>query len=96
MTLPRFTPASPKLRPTAFDHEDYIFELKMDGFRALAYVGEDETRLVSRRGNTYKSFTELACAIHLDLDCQAVLDGEIVILDDPAAILRITSAPRTR
>jgi hypothetical protein len=23
------------LRPTAFDHDDYIFELKTDGFRSL-------------------------------------------------------------
>jgi len=60
---------------TAFDHDDYIFELKMDGFRALAYVGEHETRLVSRKGNVYKRFPELACAIHIDLDSQAVIDG---------------------
>jgi ATP-dependent DNA ligase len=51
LPLPQFTPASPRLRPTAFDHEDYIFELKMDGFRALAHVGPDETRLVSRKVN---------------------------------------------
>lgn len=29
----------------AFDHEDFIFELKMDGFRALAYVDEHEKGL---------------------------------------------------
>jgi len=33
---PQFSPASPTLRPAAFDHDDFIFELKMDGFRALA------------------------------------------------------------
>jgi len=41
----------------------------MDGFRALAYAGEHEARLASR------------AAIHIDLDCQAVPDGEIAILD---------------
>jgi bifunctional non-homologous end joining protein LigD len=65
-----------------FDHGDYIFELKMDGFRALAHVGPDETRLVSRRGNVYKRYTELAAAIHIELDCEGVLDGEIVCLDE--------------
>ena len=30
----------------------------MDGFRALAYVGDGQTRLVSRRGNAYKSFAD--------------------------------------
>jgi bifunctional non-homologous end joining protein LigD len=67
--------------PEAFDHDDFVFELKMDGFRALAHVGEHETRLVSHKGHTYKSFLELCAAIHLDLDCEAVLDGEIVCLD---------------
>jgi bifunctional non-homologous end joining protein LigD len=67
--------------PEAFDHDDFLFELKMDGFRALAHVGPDETRLVSRRGHVYKRFTELAAAIHIELDCEAVLDGEIVCLD---------------
>jgi ATP-dependent DNA ligase len=38
--------------------------------------------LVSRRGNVYKRFTELAAAIHIQLDCEAVLDGEIVCLDE--------------
>ena len=68
-------------RPEPFDHDGYIFELKMDGFRALAHVGLDETRLVSRRGNVYKSFPDLCAAIHIEMDCEAVLDGEIVCLD---------------
>jgi bifunctional non-homologous end joining protein LigD len=81
LPLPPFTPAAPANIRDAFDHEDYIFELKMDGFRALAHVGPDETRLVSRRRNVYKRFTELAAAIHIELDCEAVFDGEIVCLD---------------
>ena len=51
----------------------------MDGFRALAHVGEGETRLVSRQGNVYKRFTELAAAIHIQLDCEAALDWETVM-----------------
>ena len=81
MPLPPFTPAAPANIRDAFDDDDYIFELKMDGFRALAHVGPDQTRLVSRRGNVYKRFTELAAGIHIELDCEAVLDGEIVCLD---------------
>src|ERR1700693_942224 len=77
----QFTPASPVLRPDPFEHDEYLFELKMDVFGAIANVGQHETRLVSRRGNVYKHFTELAAAIHIELDCEAVLDGEIVGLD---------------
>ena len=31
-----------------FDNPDYIFELKHDGFRALAYIESGKCRLVSR------------------------------------------------
>ena len=81
MPLPTFTPADLGRLPHAFDHDDFIFELKMDGFRALAYVDENETRLVSRKGNTYRGFLNLSGGIHKEFDCTAVLDGEIVALD---------------
>src|SRR5690349_18475385 len=81
VSLPQFAPAILEVLPDAFDHEDFIFELKMDGFRALGYVDESETRLVSRKQNVYKRFTDLCAAIHIDMDCTAVLDGEIVCLD---------------
>lgn len=53
----------------------------MDGFRTLAHVDEHETRLISRRGNVYRRFIELAAAIHKELDSEAILDGEIVVLN---------------
>lgn len=36
--------------PEPFDHPDWLFELKHDGFRALAYVEGHQCRLVSRNG----------------------------------------------
>jgi bifunctional non-homologous end joining protein LigD len=80
-TIPYVTPAHPVLRREPFDHVDYIFELKHDGFRSLAYVYHDGTRLVSRRGNVYRNFPRLSAAIGNELKCEAVLDGEIVCLD---------------
>jgi bifunctional non-homologous end joining protein LigD len=38
-----------------FDDKDWLFELKHDGFRSLAYLENGHCRLVSRRRNTYKS-----------------------------------------
>jgi bifunctional non-homologous end joining protein LigD len=69
-------------RPDAFSHPDWVFEIKHDGFRSLAYVEAEHARLLSRRGNPYKSFGELAGWIgrHLKVE-SAVLDGEIVCLD---------------
>jgi ATP-dependent DNA ligase len=59
LPFPHVIAASPILRRDAFDHADYLFELKHDGFRALAYVDRDGARLVSRRGAVYQSFHPL-------------------------------------
>jgi bifunctional non-homologous end joining protein LigD len=62
-----------------FDHSDFIFEPKLDGFRALAYLEEGACRLVSRNRNAFKTFEPLAKAIAQDLSGRtAILDGEIV------------------
>jgi bifunctional non-homologous end joining protein LigD len=61
-----------------FDHADFIFELKHDGFRGLAYIDGHHCQLISRRRHVYKSWpylcTELAHAIRCH---SAVIDGEI-------------------
>ncbi len=69
-------------RPDIFSHPDWVFEIKHDGFRGLAYVEGEHARLLSRRGNQYKSFGELSTWIgrHLKVE-NAVLDGEIACLD---------------
>src|SRR5215475_8121451 len=65
-----------------FDHPDWIFELKYDGFRSLAFVNGGGTRLVSRRGLEYRRFDDLCSEISLELNADdAVVDGEIVKLD---------------
>jgi ATP-dependent DNA ligase len=54
MRVAHFSLAKPALRCDPFNPDDFIFELKMDGFRALAHVGPDETRPVSRNVNEAK------------------------------------------
>ena len=67
--------------PAAFDHPDWLFELKHDGFRALAHVEGHQCTIVSRRSHVYKQFPmlneELAHAVRAR---SCVLDGEIVCL----------------
>ncbi|MFI2366383.1 ATP-dependent DNA ligase [Promicromonospora sp. NPDC019610] len=65
--------------------DDWAFEMKWDGFRALAHVQDPETlRLVSRSGQDLTvTFPELA-ALAGQVDAArlpVVLDGEIVALD---------------
>ena len=66
-----------------FDDNGWAFELKYDGFRALAFVERDAVRFVSRTGHVYRQFGPLALALRSELRCRtAVLDGELVCLDD--------------
>jgi bifunctional non-homologous end joining protein LigD len=76
----RFRPADLTPVRDAFDDSRFVYELKHDGFRALAYIRSGHCQLVSRRGNVYKSFGSLSAALG-QLDYEAVLDGEIVVLD---------------
>src|SRR4051812_28274138 len=77
-----FQPIILQRKPAPFNHPDWVFELKYDGFRSLAYVDDGGTRLVSRNGNTFKSFPELTEAVGRELSgVSTVIDGEIVCLD---------------
>jgi bifunctional non-homologous end joining protein LigD len=65
-----------------FSHPDWLFELKWDGFRGLAYIYEGQCRLLSRKRNEFKSFPDLNLVLPVEFRGQsAVLDGEIVCLD---------------
>jgi len=73
------TPAEPaELRGRA----GWRFEMKWDGFRAIARISGDEVTLTSRNGldltPTFPELAVLADAVHGD----AVLDGEIVAPDE--------------
>jgi len=70
-------------RAEAFTHADWLFEIKWDGFRSLALIENGQTKLISRNDKEFRSFPELNLA--LPQECRAhsaVLDGEIVCLDD--------------
>jgi bifunctional non-homologous end joining protein LigD len=64
-----------------FDHPDWLFELKHDGFRALAIVEGHHCQLVSRRGHVFRQWPQLAEELaHTVKANRAVLDGELVCL----------------
>src|SRR5207245_2223637 len=83
MPFPMCTPIRLSRRTRPFDSRDYIYEIKFDGFRALAFVENGLCRLVSRRNHVFRNFQELSRSIAEALKTEsAVLDGEIVCLDD--------------
>ena len=64
--------------------DDWLYEVKWDGYRALGYVRAGEARLVSRNGNDLTArFPDVAKALAKAArspDC--VVDGEVCALDD--------------
>lgn len=89
-------PPPPQIAPmlatdggTAFDDPHWMFEIKWDGVRAIATVvrpgagGDGTTTLVSRNGNDITAgYPELRPLWERVLARNAVLDGEIVALDE--------------
>ena len=79
--FPSIIPAKLARSLEPFDDPAWLFELKHDGFRSLAYIEDDKCRLVSRHRNVYKSFETLRDALSTLKTKSAILDGEIVALD---------------
>ena len=66
-----------------FDDEDWLFEIKWDGYRAVAFLDGGEVRLVSRNQNDLTGqFRELADLAQYIKAGTAILDGEVVALDE--------------
>ena len=67
-----------------FDHPDYIFELKHDGFRAIAYLQNGESKLVSRnqRNLGFEALKRSLAKLPVE---NAILDGEVICVDAKGA-----------
>lgn len=63
-----------------FDAEDYIFELKLDGERCLAYLDENETVLINPKGRQLQVQMPELANIHKQVNQRCILDGELHIL----------------
>lgn len=72
-----------KLVNTIPESEDWLYELKYDGYRIVAFVEGSSVRLITRNGNDYtKRFAGIAYSLADWATGRAmVLDGEMVILD---------------
>jgi bifunctional non-homologous end joining protein LigD len=82
VNLPQIEPMKLSRVAAAFDDADFLFELKHDGFRCLAYIAEGRCDLVSRNTNYYQRFDSLKAALANLKVTDAIMDGELVCLDD--------------
>jgi bifunctional non-homologous end joining protein LigD len=77
-----------KLVPTLPESPEWLYEIKMDGYRAIGSKSGTDTALVSRQ---HKDFSEAYPAIRAALAAlrckSAVVDGEIVAMVNRQAIV---------
>jgi bifunctional non-homologous end joining protein LigD len=65
-----------------FDHPDWIYEVKWDGYRAVAEIRDGEVSLYSRNLLPFdRKFSPIAETLRR-FGFEALLDGEIVVVDD--------------
>ena len=67
---------------TPFNDPDWIYEIKWDGYRAIAETGGDEIKFYSRNGLDFSErFPGIVQALK-KIKHQAILDGEVVLLNE--------------
>jgi bifunctional non-homologous end joining protein LigD len=75
-------PMLAKLVDTPFSGDDWLFETKWDGMRAICYLSNGKPKFVSRRQldvtAKYPELADIPAAIQAE---RAIVDGEIVALD---------------
>lgn len=65
-----------------FDSEQWLFEIKWDGYRAIGYLQQGQSQLLSRNQNELTGeFPEIAKALAQIPVESAIFDGEIVAVD---------------
>lgn len=78
----QLSPMLATLVDATFDNDDWEFEIKWDGYRALAFMNKGKAELKSRND---KSFNDRFYPVYEAISnwkVNAVVDGEIVVVDD--------------
>lgn len=69
------------LTDEVFDNDDWVFETKYDGYRALVQVNNGKVTIVSRNGLSFNSKYESLVEAFSEITDNMILDGEIVVED---------------
>jgi bifunctional non-homologous end joining protein LigD len=65
-----------------FDNDDWVYEIKWDGYRAISHLYHGNVELKSRNNKSFKErFYPLVAALK-ELKLDVVLDGEIIVAGD--------------
>jgi bifunctional non-homologous end joining protein LigD len=66
------------------DGPEWVYEIKLDGYRAIAIKSDGNLNLLSRRRNSFNTQYPLILEALADLPGETVIDGEVVALDESA------------
>lgn len=64
-----------------FDDKDYIYELKLDGIRCLAYIDAKSVNLRNKRNKDVTAIYPELAEMNKCVKKRVILDGELVVLD---------------
>lgn len=65
-----------------FDSNEYIFELKLDGERCIAYLDSSKTILKNKRNILMQPKVPELSEIHKNVNVRCILDGELAVIKD--------------
>src|SRR5690606_22064675 len=75
-------PMLAKLHEQAFDDKEWVFEIKWDGYRAIADLSKDDPLFYSRNGISFLSKFDKVAQDFASQKHKMILDGEIVAYDE--------------
>ncbi|MEO8405040.1 MAG: DNA ligase D, partial [Chitinophagaceae bacterium] len=65
-----------------FDSENWLYEVKWDGYRAVAHINKGKVSLTSRNNKSFnEKFYPIAAGLK-ELNINAVLDGEVIVTNE--------------
>lgn len=68
----------------AFNSPDYIYEIKFDGIRCIAYLDDTTTDLRNRRNNAMLPVVPELTDLYKQVSEKCILDGELIVLKSGA------------
>ena len=81
-TIPKnIKPMKATLVDAPFDDPEWLYEVKWDGYRAVAHLQKDEVELISRNNLPFDKFYPINKVLK-GWNMNAVLDGEILVLNN--------------
>lgn len=83
MTLPAIAPLRPQRSAIVPVGPEWIYELKLDGFRGLLEIEHGAARFTSKTSRHMRRFDPLAISLARSLGVKsAILDGELLVMGD--------------